>query len=642
MITLSRSHRFFTAFLFSILLFVPGFCSAQSNTSPILHPLIPAITSTPVQTPPPHSHAVVAHKSKSGNTPLAQTLYSHGNPTNEEQEELELINRARANPPAEGKRLDTASDISVVEDEQSFGSPTRSEVEAAYQAFPAVQPLAFNAKLIDAALAHSNDMLQHDFQSHTGTDGSDPGQRMDAAGYPASTSGWGENIFAYGEFPWDIMATFEYDFGNTPPGHRIALINYAGTIYAEIGLGMVDGGSGGGDVGPIVTTEDFSDDGSRFILGVVYDDKNHNGFYDEGEGLAGVTIKPSSGNYYAVTSSSGGYAVLYSGSGGVTVTASGGALQSPISRTVSFDVDNVKVDFTTAMSGIPGVTNLILPLADTTINRDSALFQWNKMAGATVYHLQVASDSLMKTLVLNDSILTDTSKLLIGLKDESSYFWRVRVKNTKGWGDFTPVQTFGVILPAPLVKLMSPANGAVEDTDINFAWHLDAPRVTNYWFQLADNKAMTNPIVSDSTDLYTYDTTEFVLLNTLTIPKTYYWTVQAQNDGGWNVLRSVDSFSTAFPASVSMLHADGHSFVTVSPNPTDGTVHLRFTLAQSAASSMKIYNALGECVSTILSGNLTPKEYDAIWDASSSPTGVYFYQLRAGSMNEVGRIVVAR
>jgi uncharacterized protein YkwD len=624
------------------MLSIAGFTTfAQAQTSPIPHTLIPAVTSTPVQTPPLHSHAVVAHKSRSGDAPLAQTLYSHGTPTNEEQEELELINRARANPPAEGKRLDTASDISVVEDLQSIGSPTRSEVEAAYQAFPAVQPLAFNAKLITAALAHSNDMLQHDFQSHTGTDGSDPGQRMDAAGYPASTSPWGENIFAYGSFPWDIMASFEYDFGNTTPGHRINIMNYTGTIYAEIGIGMVDGGTGGGDVGPIITTEDFADDGNRFILGVVYDDKNQNGFYDEGEGLAGVTIKPSSGNYYAVTSSSGGYAILYSGSGGITVTASGGALQSPISKTISFDVDNVKVDFTTAMTGIPGVTNLILPLADTTINHDTALFQWNKMTGATLYHLQVASDSLMKTLVLNDSLLTDTSKLLVGLKDESSYFWRVRVKNTKGWGDFTPIQAFGVVLPAPSVKLIIPANGAIEDSDINFAWHLDTPRVTNYWFQLADNRTMKNPVVSDS-GLFTYDTTQFVLLNTLTIPKTYYWTVQAENDGGWNPITSIDSFSTAVPASVSMLHTSASTIVSASPNPTDGIVHLRFALTQSAQASMKIYNALGECVATVISGNLLPNKYDAIWDASSSPTGVYFYQLKAGSMSEVGRIVVAR
>ena len=40
------------------------------------------------------------------------TLYSFGQPTDEDQLYLELINRARANPTAEGLRLATSTDLS--------------------------------------------------------------------------------------------------------------------------------------------------------------------------------------------------------------------------------------------------------------------------------------------------------------------------------------------------------------------------------------------------------------------------------------------------------------------------------------------------------------------------------------------------
>ena len=60
-----------------------------------------------------------------------------------------------------------------------------------------------------------------------------------------------------------------------------------------------------------------------FLLGVVYNDVNHNNFYDIGEGIGGVTITPSSGGYYAVSSSSGGYAIPIGTSGTIMVTASG-------------------------------------------------------------------------------------------------------------------------------------------------------------------------------------------------------------------------------------------------------------------------------------------------------------------------------
>ncbi|MFD5639623.1 CAP domain-containing protein, partial [Streptomyces sp. NPDC127077] len=46
-------------------------------------------------------------------------------------------------------------------------------------------PLALNAKLSQAAQAHSMDKASHNTMSHTGSDGSDPGQRITRAGYLA-------------------------------------------------------------------------------------------------------------------------------------------------------------------------------------------------------------------------------------------------------------------------------------------------------------------------------------------------------------------------------------------------------------------------------------------------------------------------
>src|SRR3954463_16140946 len=52
---------------------------------------------------------------ESPNSPDSPTgLYSIGDPTNEEQYNLELINRARANPTAEGIRLAQNNDPNVV------------------------------------------------------------------------------------------------------------------------------------------------------------------------------------------------------------------------------------------------------------------------------------------------------------------------------------------------------------------------------------------------------------------------------------------------------------------------------------------------------------------------------------------------
>jgi len=183
------------------------------------------------------------------------SVYSHGDPTAEEQMILELINRARMDPTAEGNRLSTTNDPDITNEYTQWGTPTRAEVKAAFATYPAMPPLAFNPKLIAAARAHSQDMIDHDYQGHTGSDGSTVNDRLHSAGYVAT--GWsGENVFASGTSPWDIHASFQIDFGNPGLGHRLNDMNFDDTVfYSEIGIGSLHGT--GSNVGPIITTEDL-------------------------------------------------------------------------------------------------------------------------------------------------------------------------------------------------------------------------------------------------------------------------------------------------------------------------------------------------------------------------------------------------
>jgi uncharacterized protein YkwD len=48
--------------------------------------------------------------------------------------------------------------------------------------FPSAPALAWNAALTQAALVHSDDMVAFNFFSHTGSSGSNAGQRATAAG----------------------------------------------------------------------------------------------------------------------------------------------------------------------------------------------------------------------------------------------------------------------------------------------------------------------------------------------------------------------------------------------------------------------------------------------------------------------------
>lgn len=92
--------------------------------------------------------------------------------------------------------------------------------------------LTVNTKLTAAAQAHSQDMAAHQNMSHTGSDGSSPDQRIQRAGYVATS--YGENI-AYGySTPESVMAAWM-----SSPGHKRNILDCS---FKEIGVGLAQPG----------------------------------------------------------------------------------------------------------------------------------------------------------------------------------------------------------------------------------------------------------------------------------------------------------------------------------------------------------------------------------------------------------------
>ena len=242
---------------------------------------------------------------------LAQTLYNFGNPNAEEQLYIELINRARANPPAEGVRLATTNDPGLTATYKQFGVDL-TVLQNEFNAIAATPPLAPSAALTSAARSHSLWMLDNATQSHNETNPTnDPGSRITAAGY-----GWwtyGENVYSYSTDTWYGHAGFQVDWGTggtygmqNPRGHRNSIHN---SSFREIGVGVQLGSNG--SVGPQLVTQDFGRQSAdpSFGTGVAYYDLNSNNFYDAGEGISGLTVSVDGTTTYCLTARGGGWTV---------------------------------------------------------------------------------------------------------------------------------------------------------------------------------------------------------------------------------------------------------------------------------------------------------------------------------------------
>lgn len=242
-----------------------------------------------------------------------------------EQYLLELINHARSDPGAEAARLGISLN-------QGLSPGTIQDT--------AKQPLAANEFLNDAAAEHSQWMLQANIFSHTGQAGSSAGDRIEDAGY-TNWRTWGENISYRGGGNVQSVAVVKghHDGLFKSAGHRRNLLNDS---FTEIGLGQEYGQFN--NFNASMLTQNFaSDRGDPFLLGVVFDDKDGDDFFDPGEELPDVRVEVS-GEGFTRTGEGGGYEIRIDGGGTLSVTFSGDGLDGSVTRTVQVGAENVKLD----------------------------------------------------------------------------------------------------------------------------------------------------------------------------------------------------------------------------------------------------------------------------------------------------------
>ena len=78
------------------------------------------------------------------------------------------------------------------------------------------------------------------------------------------------------------------------------------------------------------------------------------------------------------------------------------------------------------------------------------------------------------------------------------------------------------------------------------------------------------------------------------------------------------------------------------PNPFNPSTNIEFNLPKPSEVTLKIYNILGEEVTTLLSASLLSGSYTYEWDASNLASGVYLYRLEAGEYVEVRKMVLMK
>ena len=266
-------------------------------------------------------------------------------------------------------------------------------------------------------------------------------------------------------------------------------------------------------------------------------------------------------------------------------------------------------NFTTEGVTIPEPT-LISPLNNSTdIDFNTVTLEWNSAEGATEYTYEISADNTFASGVTSETI-TATNKTLVGLAEDTQYFWRVKASDGSTEGNWSVVWNFtteGVTIPEP--TLISPLNNS---TDIDFntvtlEWN-SAEGATEYTYEISADNTFTSGVTSETI------TATNKTLTDLAEDTQYFWRVKASDgatESNWSV---VWNFTTDNTIGISNIETS----IQVYPNPTTGL----FSVKGTDINSIEIINSKGQIIkSKIIDNNFT------IINLTNVPDGLYIMKL---------------
>jgi subtilisin family serine protease len=78
------------------------------------------------------------------------------------------------------------------------------------------------------------------------------------------------------------------------------------------------------------------------------------------------------------------------------------------------------------------------------------------------------------------------------------------------------------------------------------------------------------------------------------------------------------------------------------PNPFNPVTEIRFDLPEAARVELKVFNTLGQLVTTLVSETRPAGSYTAMWDGKDVAAGMYIYQLKAGNFTDAKKMVLIK
>ncbi|HKI78312.1 MAG TPA: aryl-sulfate sulfotransferase [Ignavibacteriaceae bacterium] len=267
-------------------------------------------------------------------------------------------------------------------------------------------------------------------------------------------------------------------------------------------------------------------------------------------------------------------------------------------------------------------------------------FSWGVKGIIASSRLQIATDAAFTNLVKDTSMVGATNFTDSTLSNDTHYYWRVNITNSKGTSDWS--STMKVFTTSPFLNMKYPNGGetVLTDTTLIIRWDDNVNDNVNINLYYKDTLYTTiDTSIASATNAYGW-----LVPDSLKEGDGYKILVSSTADTNLHSMSAntfkidnptgIDDFKTTLPVEYSLKQNY--------PNPFNPTTIIQYSIPNRSMVTLKVYDLLGREVQTLVNEEKPVGNYRVNFNASSLASGVYFYRITAGSFNMTRKLIVLK
>ncbi|MBI3193624.1 MAG: T9SS type A sorting domain-containing protein [Ignavibacteriae bacterium] len=309
------------------------------------------------------------------------------------------------------------------------------------------------------------------------------------------------------------------------------------------------------------------------------------------------------------------------------------------------------MDFRPCPPSLASPTNCEVVSNPPTLTWNSALLS----SGPINYRLQISTTINFTSTVLDVSGIDTGSYATSGLANTTKYYWRVMATNAVGSSSWSESRSFYTApLAVPTLSGTSVRIGNDLFPRLSWSWNsVGCGDMYTLYRYICESPAdcESEPLLGP-TIVYAGTATSFTDGLALGTQPTYaFYYVTASANGGQSTSNPSNkvSYQLKYASKYGSDLANPPGTIPKEtkiddcyPNPFNPLTVIRYQLSEDLHVKITVFNTLGVEVATLVDGVMSAGYKSVEFDATSLPSGVYFYKLTAGSHSDVKKMVLAR